>query len=125
MTHKNNNTQIVLLRKIYLWLPVFIWMGVIFFLSAQPVLKANQSFLLDFLIKKGAHAFEYALLFILLSRARNYQHHMTTFLFTLLYAFIDETHQLFTPGRTGTIRDVLFFDLLGIILAWLYVPTRK
>ena len=125
MTHKNNNVQIALSRKIYLWLPVFIWMGVIFFLSAQPVLKANQSFLLDFLIKKGAHIFEYALLFMLLSRARNHRHHMSTFLFTISYAFIDETHQLFTPGRTGTIRDVLFFDLLGITLAWLYVPTHK
>jgi len=125
MTNKTNSVHVVIFRTISLWLPVFIWMGVIFFLSAQPVLRANQNFLLDFLIKKGAHVFEYALLFILLSRARNYHHHTTTFLLTLLYAFLDETHQLFTPGRTGTIRDVLFFDLLGIVLAWLYVPTRK
>ena len=125
MPRKDNGIHAAIFRTIYLWLPVFVWMGVIFFLSAQPVIKASQNFLLDFLIKKGAHVFEYALLFILLSRARNYQYHESTFLFTLLYAFIDETHQLFTPGRTGTIRDVLLFDLTGIVFAWLYVPKRK
>lgn len=37
-------------------------------------------------------------------------------LFSLFYALTDEFHQLFVPGRSGTVLDVLF-DGAGIALA--------
>lgn len=75
---------------------------------------------LDFLFKKTAHIIEYALLVFFLARAFSGPGRLYRAAYlSLAYAFIDEIHQLFTPGRTGTIRDVLIFDFLGILIAFL------
>ena len=51
-----------------------------------------------------------------------------SFLFALLYAFLDEYHQTFIPGRTGLLSDV-FIDATAVIagiavIATLYYLTR-
>lgn len=106
-------------KKIIKWLPAVLWAALIFYFSAQPVLEASENSLLDFLIKKGAHVTEYAVLFFLITQAQTKKNLRLAFLIGLFYAFTDETHQLFTPGRGGTLRDVLFFDTLGLSLGWL------
>ncbi len=108
------------------FLPVIVWAGVIFYLSSLPVIHDPSFNLADFIFKKSAHVFEYAVLFGLTTRAlspRKDRFRMA-FLFGLLYAFLDETHQLFTPGRGGTLRDVLVFDTLGLSLSWFLLRKR-
>ena len=47
-----------------------------------------------------------------------------SFLIALSYAFTDEIHQLFVPGRGGRLTDVLI-DLLGIIIATQLIKRLK
>jgi len=106
-------------KKIFNWGLVIVWMSVIFFFSSQPTIKATSFHLLDFIVKKNAHIIEFFVLFLLIRRALPEKHLQTAFFLSLLYAFSDETHQLFTPGRTALLRDVAF-DLLGISIATLF-----
>ena len=105
------------------WLPVFLWAIVIFYLSSLPSLISAEKSAVDFVIKKGAHVTEYAILFLLLKRAG--LNSPKAFSIGLFYAFTDETHQLFIPGRTGMLRDVLLFDMLGLLLAWFILYRRN
>ena len=92
-----------------------LWMVLIFYLSSQPDLPSNRIDYLDFIIKKSAHFTEYLILVILWFRALQLKSPSAAFFITLVYAFTDEIHQLFVPGRTGNLRDV-FIDGLGICL---------
>jgi VanZ family protein len=106
------------------WAPLA-WMAVIFWFSAQPDLPHVPDALLDFLVKKSAHALEYAVLTGLLWRAvaRTWpglrgerRAVLLTGAATVVYAASDEFHQWFVPGRTSQPRDVLI-DALGAALA--------
>ncbi len=78
----------------------------------------------DVIVKKTAHVTEYALLLVLVVRALRLtileielkSTLLISFTFSFVYALSDEFHQRFTPGRTGTIRDI-GFDVLGMLLA--------
>jgi len=74
-----------------------------------------------FIIRKGAHMTEYAILYFLtqqLSSTFNIKLKWS-FLYPLFfcvgYAFLDEFHQLFIQGRAGKIMDV-FIDSCGAVL---------
>ncbi len=107
------------------WLPVFLWAGLIFYLSSVPNLESG--FEADFFLRKAAHIFEYAVLVILLFNAffRSFEKKQKqpsfktvvfyVFLISFLYAVSDEFHQTFVFGRSGNIKDVLI-DSVGIIL---------
>ncbi len=113
------------------WWPPLAWMAVIFWFSAQPNLPRLEKNVLDFLMKKSAHALEYAILAGLLWRAavRTRPEVRTTlwvilalWVATVAYAASDEFHQAFVPGRTPSARDVLI-DALGAastlaLVAW-------
>ena len=101
------------------WLPVFLWMGFIFFLSSQPHLPRYPHPRIDFFLKKAAHLLEYAVLAILLHRAVGNEGGWRALLMGGLYAASDEFHQSFVPGRNGELLD-LAFDILGVVLG-LYV----
>ena len=75
----------------------------------------------DFPIRKTAHASEYAILGIFISgavyeadRRKKYTLGISWLLGTL-YAGTDEFHQLFVPGRSGQIRDVVI-DSCGVLV---------
>jgi len=116
-------------RKVLrLWGPVILWMGMIFAFSAQPNLpKASQNWL-DFIIKKGAHAFVYAVLAASIWQALREQvaHRMGAYSFSLalLYAISDEFHQTFVAGRHGRPFDV-FVDVSGILIGIFLVSRRR
>ncbi len=104
------------------WLPPLLWMGLIFFLSAQPDLPHAPGAWLDILLKKLAHAAEYLLLFGMLLRAWRQSRSATqaldaALLTTALYALSDEWHQAFVPGRHANWYDVLI-DLILPLLLW-------
>ncbi len=102
------------------WLPVLIWMGVIFYFSSRPDLPSNKIDWVDFIFKKSAHVGEYAIFTFLLFRALRRPFPDAAFLIALFYAFTDETHQFFTPGRGAKLTDVLI-DSLGITLMSYYL----
>jgi len=111
-------------NKLYFWLPTILWMSLIFLLSNTPDLPSNQIHLLDFILKKTAHMLEYGILTFLLFRSFKFKKLETSLLLALSYAFTDEIHQLFVPGRGGRISDV-FIDLLGIIIATKLIRKLK
>lgn len=81
---------------------------------------------IDHIIRKCAHFTEYLILAIAISIPLCIVHRMTGYrlaliagLITALYAATDEFHQLYVPGRSGEIRDVLIDSsgaLLGIVI---------
>lgn len=132
------------------YLPIFIWMVLIFIFSHQPkdeseeysrlaiwllqtlgidlteIAKGNATFV----VRKAAHMTEY---FILCTLALNItktkwttpNFYYIAIIFSILYACSDEFHQTFIQGRVGCIQDV-GVDSIGVLIAaaifWL---TRK
>lgn len=94
------------------WLPLLAWMGLIFYLSAQPDLPQAPGVWLDTLIKKTSHALGYGVLAWLYRRAL--QGHIrnpdplriVSVGLAVAYALSDEYHQTFVPGRKGNLLDV-------------------
>ena len=123
------------MRLVYIlvkfWLPVVLWTGVIFYLSSIPSLESGFPGVADWVFRKGAHAFVYAVLTWLVFRALHHGHntHIKTALLwagvlALLYAFSDEFHQHFTPGRHGRLRDVAV-DAAGILAVLMILSFDK
>lgn len=98
------------------WLPVFLWILPFFYLSSIPSLHANQFFLIDFIIKKGAHIGEFVVLYALVWRATSGKF-VTSLVLCLLYSSSDEIHQAFVPGRTAALFDAFGFDLVGMLIS--------
>lgn len=107
-------------RKYIKYLPPILLMVLIFLVSSQPDLPSNNIYVLDFIFKKSAHVIEYSLLFILWYRALGQKSPIKAFLISISYAFTDEIHQLFVPGRTGMLRDVAI-DSLGMIFIYFLI----
>lgn len=64
------NNQIKLVRQlVFFWLPVIVWLLIIFSFSSRPTGVASQISWQDFIVKKTAHVVEYAILSFLLFRA--------------------------------------------------------
>lgn len=125
----------------FAWLPVIIWMGVIFLFSHQPgdlsgassgrivefissgiariipFMEVNED-LLHFLFRKGAHFGVYAVLGVLSLRAFQISGYsgkrgiLFGWMLATLYAGTDEYHQTFIPGRSGEMIDVMI-DSIG------------
>ncbi len=80
---------------------------------------------IDHGVRKTAHASEYALLAILAffacydGRAGRRRAFLTAFIISAVYAGSDELHQLFVPGRSGQITDVLI-DSAGALMGLLF-----
>jgi VanZ family protein len=124
------------------WLPVLIWLGLIF-VGSTDVMSAEQTsrfiapFLrwlkpgvtaatvtqVQFFARKAAHLGEYAILAMVLSRAARHGTNIKvkmSILFVLvwvacaMFAAADEFHQSFVPARTAAFGDVLI-DVCGAI----------
>ena len=128
------------------WLPVLLWLAVIFsgsgdVLSArqtsrfvEPLLRwllpgASEATVrrLHGVIRKGGHVTEYGVLALLVWRARRWPRRGEprpwrwadagfALAFAALYAVSDELHQAFVSTRTASIIDVLW-DSAGALLA--------
>lgn len=109
-------------KLIRFYLPVLTWCGFIFLLSSQSNLPGASTAVLDFIFKKSAHMFVYAVLYWLIYRAINADRekpiYLIPLLLCLLYAATDELHQSLTPGRTATFRDI-GYDVLGMGISML------
>jgi VanZ family protein len=94
------------------WLPVLIWAGVIFAFSSIPSLNSGLG-TWDYVLRKGAHMTEYAILACLLLRAIG--SYTWAFGLAVAYAATDEFHQTFVRGRHGTPIDV-GIDAVGALI---------
>ena len=125
---------------IFLLLLSLIWMFVIFYFSSQPAEESTETSLMvgtaigqvvvpgfselpsskqreytesiEFPVRKAAHG-----VMICLQRKRYWQ---LGWLFGTIYAATDEFHQLFVPGRSGQMQDVML-DGVGCLLGCLIV----
>jgi VanZ family protein len=97
-------------RVLSAWLPVVAWAGLIFTLSSIPDLGTGLGGW-DLVLRKLAHAAEFAILGVLLLRALG--HAWASFWLGDAYAVIDEIHQSFVPGRVGSPLDVAL-DAAGV-----------
>jgi VanZ family protein len=139
------------------WLPLLLWMCVIFGASTSlgapnhtsrfvrpfllwldPHMSEETIDLLHHIIRKTAHAVEYAILGMCIWRvvssspklaaASPARHFRMALLFAALYAASDETHQIFVPGREAAVLDVLLDTCgatAGITLAASLARLRK
>ena len=140
------------------WLPVILWMSLIFGMSTdvgaprhtsrflRPILRWFNPNVSDETIRsiqlgirKAAHVTEYAVLSLLVWRARrkpvrgdsrpwNRADALFAFAIAVLFAISDEWHQSFVPSREGHLRDVLFDSsgaALGLLAAWGFGRWRR
>ena len=94
------------------WAPVVAWATLIFVLSSIPDLSTGLG-AWDLVLRKIAHAAEYAVLGALLVRALHRSR--LSFVIGVAYAASDEFHQTFVTGRAGTVLDV-GVDAVGVAL---------
>lgn len=113
---------------------LIIWMIIIFIMSSfdadassnqsglivnfiSSIFKIKNIELLSFIVRKLAHFMEYFILGILFVRVIiNYNKKIyLAYIFGIMYACLDEFHQLFVSGRSGQIFDI-FVDCTGLIL---------
>ncbi len=144
--------------KIISWIAVIIWMVLIFKLSSQPAVqsgklsgeitninikaiekvKPNTKFNIvkfDHMVRKNAHFFVYLLLgvFVISILRRSGVTGVRSIVFALLicilYAISDEVHQVFVPGRSAQVKDVIIDSAgasvgLGLYLLKKLINTR-
>jgi hypothetical protein len=103
-------TAVAASRVLSAWLPVVAWAGLIFTLSSIPDLGTGLGGW-DLVLRKLAHAGEFAVLGLLLVRALGRP--LLAFWLGAAYAVTDELHQSFVPGRVGSPLDVAI-DAAGV-----------
>ena len=107
-------------------LTLFIWLLFIFIMSSyNSEISSNLSMgVVDLLnlstryhiyIRKLAHAFEFFILGILIFRIT--KGNIFSIVIPVVFAFLDEIHQFYVPGRTMNIMDVLI-DSTGVVSAY-------
>ncbi|MCI0706339.1 MAG: VanZ family protein [Ignavibacteriae bacterium] len=115
-------------------LPAVVWCASIFVLSAIPGAAAIR---IPPGVDKIIHGIIYFVLCLLVWRAFYYQSGYPTlqkrallsaFLFTVIYGGLDEFHQIYVPGRTPDIMDVVADGtaalLCVLVLMW-WLRKRK
>ena len=106
------------------WLPVVLWMVVIFLFSGREKVAITDSYALSFLFFKTLHLIEYIFLYIVSYRAffntvtNKNRALIYSLILTIIYAATDEIHQHFVPTREGRLRDVII-DSFGGGLGWI------
>jgi VanZ family protein len=141
-------------RFLKYWLPLLIWLGVIFFgstdmMSAEhtsrfivpilrwlkPEISLETLALIQFVVRKCAHLTEYAILALLLFRAvvsaANLKSmwilSVSVWITCVFVAAMDEFHQSFVASRTAARHDVLIDvcgALIGIVLCLMFSRRR-
>ena len=135
------------------WLPVILWMGLIFVMSSdfgsaahtsviieplvlwiKPNATSEEFELVHFIIRKLGHLSEYAILGLLVlhaiertrpaHRAWSWPAASLTLLIAAAYASTDEWHQTFVPGRTAALGDVMI-DSCGALVGLMLMFLRQ
>ena len=108
-------------RRLSLWGPAVLWAAVIFAFSSVPNLATDLG-VWDTILRKCAHASEYAVLAVLLYRALGRD--LPAFLIGFAYAITDELHQALVGGRHASPFDVSM-DAAGLALGLLVLHATR
>ena len=112
------------------FLPLMLWMALIFMLSSQPRLIDIDNEAGEKLFFKSSHIIVYGILAWLWWRTLAPQRHIgwpvlfMALVLTTLYGVSDEFHQSFVSGRHGRLADV-FFDAGGALAMILLIRRLK
>lgn len=131
------------------WILVITWMVIIFWFSNQPAVISDEKSkfvihvfkvlglnldsilgnLANFIVRKVGHFTEYLILYVLFFNAllEDFSFKkslMISLLIVFVYACSDEIHQIFIPGRTARIRDVII-DTCGGSFAMLVIYLKQ
>lgn len=141
-------------RKVFYWILVVLWMTLIFYLSHQPASKSNELSIgvtekitgivgktnlnieqnirnFNRIIRKNAHFFAYLILGILTfnglkdSKITGGRGFIIALIICILYAISDEIHQLFIPGRSGQVMDVVIDGMGSLVGITLHQMSNK
>ena len=113
-----------MVQVLWYWVPVVLYAGVIFFLSAQSNPEDQlPSFLLKEVSDKVLHAVEYGILSLLCYRAFRWaagpavarQAVVLAIVTASVYGITDEVHQAFVPLREASWQDWLA-DTIGAVI---------
>ena len=102
------------------WLPALAWACLIFALSGVPSLGTDLG-VWDTVLRKLAHAAEYAILAALLTRALSPR---AAWLGAVAFSVTDEFHQAFVPGRAARPLDVAI-DATGALVGLLVLRRLR
>lgn len=105
------------------YLPLLVWLGVIFYFSSLSDLRYRTGDISsEVILRKGAHWLEYVFLAFLFWRVFFELHQLKegrafwlAFSLLALYALSDEWHQSFVVGRSGKLIDALYDCLSGLV----------
>ena len=104
------------------WVPVILWMGVIFFLSTLPESITPGRGVLPDRICHAAEYFVLAFLILFALQRTTPAGFSTSFWVTIawgaVYGLSDEIHQLYVPTRNCDVGD-LAFDVGGVVVLFL------
>lgn len=94
------------------------------------IFNINNISILSLIVRKLAHFTEYFILGLLVYNLiySNQKKAYFAIIICVLYAISDEIHQLFVPGRSCQVLDVIIDSsgsLLGIILLYIYKYRHK
>ena len=123
----------MIIRKLTIYyVPVLIWMMVIFYFSSRHSVKVSNDYWIQFAIFKSLHLIEYAFLYLLSYRAlfntvklKQKMLLLTALIFIVIYAATDEYHQSFVISREPALRDVIIDAVAGGFTAfyiWKLLP---
>ena len=124
-----------MVQVLWYWMPVALYAGTIFYLSAQSHPEDDlPSFLFEDISDKVLHAVEYAGLGVLCYRAFRWGASGQVASYALLFAIVtaslygmtDEAHQLFVPFRESSWQDWLA-DTIGAVigaLSWRFIKSE-
>jgi len=98
-----------------------LWAALIFAISHIPHLRSPLG---SFSLRKGAHIVEYAVLAGLLARGFDgagceWMGALYAFAAAVAFGASDELHQVFVPGRHGTLSD-LRYDAAGVLTGLIF-----
>lgn len=107
------------------WIPVIVWVTILFILSTSSFSAVNTAYIIEpiirwflpsapsttvsvlhALVRKAAHFANYGILFWLLIRGPMCGRPYTALMLCVGYAFLDEGHQIFAAGRGPSLYDV-------------------
>jgi VanZ family protein len=121
-------------KLIWRWLPVFVWLIVIFIGSSIGSMPRVGGKAVDAIVHRIAHVIEYAVLGGLLLRATSERGSITwrqvigVALLCALYGVTDEWHQAYVPGRSSELSAIPFDlggGLIGAVVWWGRIKLTK
>ena len=107
------------------WLPVYLYLILIFYFSSQSIIPASTVLSERFYVRPYLqHILIYTGLALTISRASNYSKSSSNFLVifsTTFYGLTDEIHQYFVPGRYSSFKDILINSIGVLIISIGYI----